>query len=180
MKLIFLHGPAASGKHTVGTELSRITGLPLFHNHLVVDALKPVFEFGTESFIELRERFWLEVFDRAARTSRSLIFTFHPEATVSEDFPDRSIDTVESHGGEVLFFQLICPIEAIEARLPNDSRKRFGKLRDLELYRQLDEQGAFNYPPLPHPRLTLDSSMLDAPTAAARIATVIGPIPPSG
>jgi len=34
MNLVFLHGPAASGKLTVGRELSRLTGYRLFHNHL--------------------------------------------------------------------------------------------------------------------------------------------------
>ena len=56
MNLVFLHGPAASGKLTVGRELSRRPGYRLFHNHLVVDAVTAVFEFGSESFVRLREK----------------------------------------------------------------------------------------------------------------------------
>src|SRR5262245_61805419 len=55
MDLIFLHGPAASGKLTVARELVTLTGFRLFHNHLVVDALTAVFGFGTAPFIRLRE-----------------------------------------------------------------------------------------------------------------------------
>jgi hypothetical protein len=173
VKLIFLHGPAASGKHTIGAELARLTGLPLFHNHLIVDAVGAVFEFGTEPFVDLREQFWTALFDRAASDGQSLIFTFQPEATVSEDFPDRTVDTVEAHGGEVSFIQLICPDESIFERLNNNSRQSFGKLRDIDLYRKLDSQGAFDYPPLPHPRLVLDTSTIDPDAAAARIAAVV-------
>jgi shikimate kinase len=55
MKLVFLHGPAASGKLTIGRELAALTGLPLFHNHLVVDAVASVFPFGSQRFVKLRE-----------------------------------------------------------------------------------------------------------------------------
>lgn len=51
MQVIFLHGPAASGKHTIGSALSRLTGLPRFHNHLAVDADLSLFPFGDPSFI---------------------------------------------------------------------------------------------------------------------------------
>ncbi len=39
--LVYLYGPPAVGKLTVATELQRLTGFRLFHNHLTVDALRP-------------------------------------------------------------------------------------------------------------------------------------------
>jgi hypothetical protein len=41
MRLVYIHGPAASGKLTVGRELQKLSGFALFHNHLVVDTLSP-------------------------------------------------------------------------------------------------------------------------------------------
>ena len=67
MDLIFLHGPAAVGKLTVARALAHMTGLRLFHNHLTVDALTAVFDFGTEPFILLREQLWLTIFREAAK-----------------------------------------------------------------------------------------------------------------
>ena len=67
MNLIFIHGPAASGKLTTGRALHRLTGYRLFHNHLVVDTLLAVFPFGSEPFVRLREAMWLSVFEAAAR-----------------------------------------------------------------------------------------------------------------
>jgi hypothetical protein len=43
MKLVFIDGQIASGKLTVGRDLADLTGLPLCHNHLIVDAVGAVF-----------------------------------------------------------------------------------------------------------------------------------------
>ena len=64
MRLVFLHGAAAAGKLTTARELERLVGYPVFHNHLIVDALTAVFPFGTEPFVRLREEFWLKVVRR--------------------------------------------------------------------------------------------------------------------
>ena len=85
MDVLFLHGPAAAGKHTIGTLLSTLVDMPLFHNHLVVDAVSALFDFGTEPFIQLREEMWLSAFKIAADASRSFIFTFNPESTVEPE-----------------------------------------------------------------------------------------------
>ena len=45
--LVVIVGPPAVGKMAVGTELSALTGLPLFHNHLSIEAVLPVFDFGS-------------------------------------------------------------------------------------------------------------------------------------
>ncbi len=65
MKLIFLHGMPGVGKLTVATELAKLTGFKLFHNHLTVDLVTSLFEFGSQPFIELRERIWLDTFAQA-------------------------------------------------------------------------------------------------------------------
>jgi len=35
MNLVFLYGPPAAGKYTIGRELASLTGLALFHNILL-------------------------------------------------------------------------------------------------------------------------------------------------
>ena len=72
MKLIFIYGAAAVGKLTVARELARLTGFRLFHNHLTVDLVSAVFDFGTEPFVKLREQIWLKVFREAALGETSL------------------------------------------------------------------------------------------------------------
>jgi hypothetical protein len=43
VQFIFIYGQLASGKLTVARELAARTGVALFHNHLVVDAVGSVF-----------------------------------------------------------------------------------------------------------------------------------------
>src|ERR1700722_14714607 len=106
MQLVFIYGQPASGKLTVARELAALTGLPVFHNHLIVDAVGAVFPFGSEPFVRLRESLWLRVIGEAASAGRSLIFTFAPEPSVAADFPGRVRSLVEDRGGEVVFVAL--------------------------------------------------------------------------
>jgi hypothetical protein len=169
MQLVFIHGPAACGKFTVASEFAALSGVRLFHNHLTVDLVAALFDFGSEPFVRLRESIWLEVFREAAEQGQSLVFTFHPEATVQPDFPDRALATIGAGGGEVVFVELTCPDAEIERRIENESRAKFGKLRSLSQYRELRDAGAFSYPALPEPALCLDTASLDPREAAVRI-----------
>ena len=62
MRCVFLYGPAASGKLTVATALQGRSGLPLFHNHLAVDAALSLIDIGSPPFVRLRELIWLGAF----------------------------------------------------------------------------------------------------------------------
>ena len=171
MQLVFIHGPAAAGKLTVARQLSELTGLPLFHNHLVVDIVARFYEFGSKPFIELREELWRDVFRKAASTQTSCIFTFNPEATVTGGFIDDVLEIVEGENdGEVLFVELACPEAEIERRMESPSREEFGKLRSLKLYRELREAGAFEYRSMPDAFLRIDTSRHSAEEAARQIA----------
>jgi hypothetical protein len=173
MQVIFIHGPAASGKHTIGSQLSRLTGLPLFHNHLAVDVALSLFEFGTQGFKNVRASIWRTAFQEAARSGRSFIFTFHPEASVEPGLVAELVELIEAGGGTVLFVELVCAHESILERLGNSSREKFRKLTDVNLYRQLEQQGAFLYPPLPEPFVRINTNELTPEAAANRIAQAI-------
>jgi hypothetical protein len=169
MKLIFLHGLPGVGKLTVARELAAITGFKLFHNHLTVDLLTSVFDFGSDPFVELREKIWVEVFYQAAKARLSgLIFTFAPESTVRDSFIADARSAVEARGGEVLFVELTCSREELERRLTSQSRQEFGKLNSLELFRELNAAGAFSSSGIPSPRFSLDTTRL-SPNEAAKL-----------
>ena len=170
MQLIFLYGPAAAGKLTVGRALAERTGLPLFHNHLIVDALLAVFPFGSDDFVRLRERFWLETFAAAADAGQSFIFTFAPEASVSPDFPERVSRMIEAKGGRVFFVELALSVEEQERRLTLPSRAEYQKLRSIELLRELRAQFDQCHAAMPPAALTIDTGTLSPDEAAARIA----------
>ena len=168
MWLVFLHGPPGAGKLTVGRQLQALTNYGLFHNHLVIDALESVFEFGSPPFVELREQLWLSVFREAARRRRSLIFTFAPERTVRSHFPTDAENAVRLEGGRVFFVSLLCSEAEIHRRLVDPSRASFNKLTSPDRYRELRDAGAFAFPAL-RADLTIDTESVTPKMAAENI-----------
>ncbi len=173
MRLIFIYGPPAAGKLTVGRILADRTGIPLFHNHLVVDAVGAVFPFGSTEFIRLREQFWMETFAAAARSGRSLIFTFAPEASVADDFPRRVSDLVNAAGGQIIYIALTVNDAEQELRIGSRARAEFGKLRSLELLRELRPSMRRCEAGMPEAKLVIDTTTTMPSDTADAIARAL-------
>ena len=173
MRVIFIHGPAASGKYSIALELKAITKLPSFHNHLTVDLATNLHEFGSAEFIRLREEIWISAFKSASRADQSFIFTFHPEKTVDPALIKKLQSIVEESGGQVHYIQLACSEITVLQRLNSPSRAKFGKLQDREHYLQLAADGCFKFPPLPA-ELIIDTEACEPKEAAAQINKLCG------
>ena len=178
MRLIFIYGAVASGKLTVARELGCLAALPVFHNHLIVDGLSAVFPFGTPAFIKLRESFWLAVMREAARDGRSIIFTFAPEPTVTDGFPETARRTVQEAGGETVFVRLTVDPDVQENRLNEPSRSEFGKMGSVEQLRQLRAAFDICENRMPSAAFAIDTTNLTPREAAVLIANRLGlPLP---
>lgn len=173
MKLVFIYGQAGVGKLTVGKELAARTGFALFHNHLVVDAVGSVFPFGTEAFVKLRERWWLDMVAEAVALNRSLIFTFAPEPTVAANFPERVRALVEAGGSKIYFIRLTLDHEEQERRIAAPSRGEFGKMMSADLLRSLRPQFEAAMAVMPAPLLSIDTELIDPVAAADAIEQAI-------
>jgi hypothetical protein len=174
MRLIFIYGLPATGKLTVAQELSKCSNFKLFHNHLVVDLLLSIFDFGSAPFIELREQIWLSVFDQACRSQLAgLIFTFNPERTVRPNFVEQTVDMVHQSGGRVNFVELTCPLAELKRRIDSPSRLQYRKLSSLSLFEQLHADGEFDTSHMPKPDITIDTSLCGPREAAAQISTAL-------
>lgn len=171
MRLVFIHGPAAAGKYTVGRELAALTGFELYHNHLVVDEVLKTHAFGTSSFVAERDRRWRDYFSAAAeQADHRMIFTFNPENSVPQAFIDWLFTELPARGVTLHSVGLTLSEAAIEARLATDQRKGFRKLTDLALYRQLRDSGVFATPVIPRTDLEIDTEKFTPAESAARIA----------
>jgi len=95
MKLVFIYGPPAVGKLTVATELAKQTGFKLFDNHVSIDFVKAVFEFGIERYWKLTERFRLLMFEEAAKHGINTIFTFAYDKATDNPYVKKTIQTSE-------------------------------------------------------------------------------------
>jgi hypothetical protein len=168
--LIFLHGLPGVGKLTVARELARLTDYKLFHNHLAVDLLGSVFEFGTRPFVELREMIWLAMFKRAAEEHlNGLIFTFAYDGTIRSSFIEETQRAVELVGGKVFYVELKCSAEELEKRIVETSRREYGKLNSVAQFRELKDAGAFVRPGIPAGGLEVETTGISATATAEEI-----------
>lgn len=130
MKLLIIYGAPAAGKLTIATEVARQTGFKLFHNHVSIDCVKPVFEFGSKPFLRMIETIRYATIAEAARESVDLIHTFVYASGEDDEHFAKLIASAEDHGGEVHLVLLKCDAEELKTRIGNDSRVRIGKLTD--------------------------------------------------
>ncbi len=138
MRLLFLYGPPAVGKLTVATALARLTGYRVFHNHLTIDLVESVLEWGTGTFWTLVNKYRLELIETAARERvPGLIFTFVYAKPNDDGFVRRVVRRVKKHGGQVEFVQLRCNSAELFRRLKHPSRKRFRKMKQTATLRHL-------------------------------------------
>ncbi|RKL66637.1 shikimate kinase [Salipaludibacillus neizhouensis] len=124
MNFILIFGPQAVGKMTVGQEVEKLTELKLFHNHMTIDMLYPLFGFGPETW-RLSTLFRQEIFKEVASSNMAgLIFTFVWAFDEKEDwdFVNSICDIFESKEGSVYFVELEADIE--ERLVRNKSHHR--------------------------------------------------------
>lgn len=117
--LVIICGPPAVGKMTVGLELSALTGLRLFHNHVSIEAVLPVFDYGTPAFNRLVGNFRDQVFrEVAASDLPGLIFTVMWAFDVTDDRESikRIKDVFDSRGGRTVFVELQADLATRVAR----------------------------------------------------------------
>jgi hypothetical protein len=158
--LLVLYGLPAVGKLTIAKELQQLLAgkMQLFHNHLVVDTLLSLFEFGSENFVKHRENMWISMMEDAIAEGKSVIFTFNPENTVNNHFPATLQEAIVNRGGRCLFVELVCSDNILETRIESHDRKTFKKLSSLDFYRHLKDEGAFDFPSSLPVDLRIDTS----------------------
>lgn len=128
LKLILIYGPPAVGKLTVAEELANQSGFKVFHNHVSIEFVKSLFEFGTPVFWKLVDRYRKEMLEEAAKENVNTIFTFVYGKGSDDKFIKDIIRRVESHRGKVCFVRLYCEPSVLMKRIVDISRKKYAKL----------------------------------------------------
>ena len=129
MKLIFLHGPPASGKYSIAQGLNESWNVLNFHNHLTIDVAKALFEFGTPEFWDLTHRLRrLALGAKAPDPEASVVFT----NCYSSPDDDANVLALEEEvirgGGDFLPVYLQCDVEELRRRVVDPSRASMRKL----------------------------------------------------
>lgn len=191
MHFVLIFGPPAAGKMTVGHELAKRTGFKLFHNHMTVEPVLDIFEFGSPPFNRLVDEFRRRVLEEAvAADLPGLVFTFVWGLELAHDLEVVAsyVKIVDDGGGTVHFVELYA--DRTERLARNGTAFRLEQKRskrDLEFSREnllsLDEQFVMNTGTVPtpaealwedRPYLRLDNTHLPAPDAAEAIMAAFG------
>jgi AAA domain len=133
MKLIFLYGSPAAGKLTVANEIAKRTDFKVFHNHLSIDCVTPVFEFGSPPFERMIALIRKEMVAEAARAGRNMVYTFCYAKDIDDNHVEMISRAAEENGGEVCFVQLLCDKEVLKQRVLGESRRQYGKVKSIEM-----------------------------------------------
>ena len=112
----------------MATELAKITGFKLFHNHVSIQFVQSIFEFGTKTFWRLTDKFRLEMLEEASKKKVDTIFTFVYGKGADDRFVRNAIHRVRLHGGRVCFVRLYCDREELANRVKAKERRRMGKI----------------------------------------------------
>lgn len=177
MKLVLIFGSNAVGKMTVGQELTKITDLRLFHNHMTIEPVLEIFgSFNGAVISKMRDL----IFEEFVKTDNyGLIFTYiwAFDHQSDWDYVKSVTDLFESHGGEVYYVELVAP-EAIrlernqtENRLKHKASKRNLEFSNRDLmettkkYRVVSNEGELTF----ENYIKIDNSHL----TAAEVAQII-------
>ncbi len=174
MKLIFLYGAPAVGKLTVADKIAEQTGYKVFHNHLSIDCIEPIFDFGTASFFKLIEIIRVETIAEAARYNVNLIYTFCYAKDLDDPHIEKITKAVEINGGEVCFVLLTCERNEFEKRVLEESRKKFGKANNPEILHEILDKYNLSSPVPMRESLQIDNTNLSAESTAQTIIKHFG------
>lgn len=134
MKLVIIFGPGAVGKMTVGKELSKITELKLFHNHMSLELANQFFDWSTDGFKKIDQLVRFGIFEIVAKSELAgLIFTFvwAVDDKKEEDYIDSLVDIFVKEGGEVIYVELSADLaERLKRNKHEDRLKEKPSKRD--------------------------------------------------
>ena len=138
---LFIIGAPASGKMTIGQELSRLTNATLFYNHQVIDFALEIYQDFTEEMWEFVRGMTFSFLGTSARNQRSVILTDAIDFSNQYQllYLKRIQDLLNDYHQEILFVELETSLEErlrrnrTENRLKHKPLKRHIEISEREI-----------------------------------------------
>ncbi len=122
MNLVILIGAQAVGKMTVGDELSKITDLKLFHNHMSIELALKLDNWGTPLFNDVNGGIRELVMNSFIKNKGNLIFTFTWAFDLESDWEYMESIRDKFKGFKIHYVELVSSID--ERLKHNGTEKR--------------------------------------------------------
>lgn len=130
MKLVIIFGSGAVGKMTVGQELMKLTGLRLFHNHMMIEPVIEVFGYYDTKVISRLRQVVFEEFSKSNNSGMIFTYMWAFDYQSDWDYIHNVTELFEAQGAEVFYVELVASQEVrllrnrTENRLKNKASKR--------------------------------------------------------
>lgn len=176
---LFIIGAPASGKMTIGQELSRLTDSTLFYNHQAIDFALEIYQDFSEEMWELVRRINFSFLETSARYHRSVILTGVTDFSNQYHlmYLKDIQDLLNEYHQEILFVELETSLEErlrrnrTENRLKYKPLKRYFEVSEREIL-ETDKTNQLNSQKQPsglHHYLKIDNTNLSAEKVAKQI-----------
>jgi hypothetical protein len=186
--LLFVFGPPAAGKMTVGRAIADVSSFRLFHNHHVIEPLLDVFDFETPQFQTLMGEFRQRVLEEAAAADIDLVFTLVWALDLVEDADGvrRHLAPFVGAGRPIALVELYADLDTrlqrnrTELRLAEKKSKRDlawsdDNVRGLERYRMnTDAPSPADEVIAAYPHLRIDNTDRSPENVAAEVLAWLG------
>jgi len=176
---LFIIGAPASGKMTIGQELSRLTDSTLFYNHQAIDFALEIYQNFTEEMWEFVRGITFSFLGASARNQRSVILT--DVIDFSNQYQLMYLKQIQAllndYHQEILFVELETSLEErlrrnrTENRLKHKPLKRNFEISEREIL-ETDKTNQLNSQKQPsglHYYLKIDNTNLSAEEVAKQI-----------
>ena len=176
---LFIIGAPASGKMTIGQELSRLTDSTLFYNHQAIDFALEIYQDYTEEMWEFVRGITFSFLETSARYHRSVILTGVTDFSNQYHlmYLKDIQDLLNEYHQEILFVELETSLEErlrrnrTENRLQYKPLKRYFEVSEREIL-ETDKTNQLNSQKQPsglHHYLKIDNTNLSAEKVAKQI-----------
>jgi hypothetical protein len=112
--LLFVIGPPAVGKMSVGAAVAGRTGFKLLHNHMTIEPLLRIFPYDSPHFARLNDEFRTRILQEAAASDLpGLVFSVVWDFDDPRDaeIVDRYAAPFKERDSRILFLELTAPLE---------------------------------------------------------------------
>lgn len=133
MKLVVLYGPPGVGKLTVANVLAKKTRYKVLHNHLTIELLCSLFEWGSKPYNVLIQKYRFDLLEMAAKYNLKGVITTYVYAAEADDQEMKElVRRMKQKKVKVCFVQLLCTQQELEKRIKRESRKKYTKIRHVK------------------------------------------------
>lgn len=122
MKLVIILGPSASGKMTVAQQLSKLTGLKVFHNHMSIEPVLDLFGYFDMEAIDGIRKSILERFVFTENIGIIHTFVYSFDNPFCKNYIQDLIDYYEEFHADVYVVELNCSLNERLRRNETENR----------------------------------------------------------